>query len=107
MLLRPLPGRLLTDDIEVRVPDGNGGYCDPVPVRHVRVELAQSVCEDSHRAADAGAGTVFIDALMSDGAFEVPAGSRIEYGGRSLWVTECRTYRGVRGRVHHWELGVR
>lgn len=47
-----------------------------------------------------------MDAVNSKGAFEVPAGSRVEIGGASLYVRECRRLRGFNGRIHHWELEV-
>lgn len=105
--LRPIPLRLLAQDAVVRVPDGAGGFAEGVPVGRVRLALAQSVADDAHRSADAGAGTVYVDALNSTGAFEVPAGSRIEIDGRSLLVAACKRCDGVGGRAHHWELTVR
>lgn len=82
--LRPIPLRLLADDAVVRVPDGDGGYAEGVAVSRVRFARAQSVVDDGHRGADAGAGKVYVDALNSGGAFEVPAGSRIDIGGQFL-----------------------
>ena len=105
--LRPIPLRLLAEDAVVRVLDGEGGYAEGVAVSHVRFARAQSVVDDGHRAADAGAGKVYIDALNSGGAFEVPAGSRIDIGGHSCLVAECRRCKDFNGRVHHWELVVR
>lgn len=104
--LPQIPPRLLPDDAVVRVPDGDG-FADGVTLRHVRFDCAQSVSDDGHRNADAGAGTVFVDAVNTVGAFEVPAGSRIDIGGHSYLVAEARRFEGHRGRVHHWELVVR
>ena len=53
------------------------------------------------------AGKVYVDALNSGGAFEVPAGSRIDIGGHSYLVAECRRCEDFNGHVHHWELVVR
>lgn len=105
--LRPIPLRLLAYDAQVRVPDGAGGFAAGVAVGRVGLVLTQSVADDAHRGADAGAGTVYIDAVNSTGAFEVPAGSRVDIDGRSLYVTACRRCEGVGARVHHWELTVR
>jgi hypothetical protein len=91
----------------VRVPDGKGGYGDERCIGGVRFERRQSVVDDPHRSADAGAGTVFVDAVNSAGAFEVPAGSRIEIGGDSYFVAGCKPCMGFGNRVHHWELTVR
>nr|DAV82247.1 MAG TPA: Minor capsid protein [Caudoviricetes sp.] len=105
--LRPIPARLLPDAMVVRVPDGRGGFAEGVAVSHVRFARTQSVVDDGHRDADAGAGKVYVDALNSDGAFEVPAGSRVDIGGHSYLVAECRRCEDFNGHVHHWELTVR
>ena len=105
--LRPIPLRLLAEDAVVRVPDGAGGYVKGVAVSHVRFARTQSVVDDEHRSADAGSGKIYVDAVNSDGAFEVPAGSRIDIDGHSYYVAECRRCEDFNGRVHHWELVVR
>ena len=105
--LRPIPARLLAEDAVVRVPDGHGGYAEGVPISHVRFARTQSVADDGHSSADAGAGKVYVDALNSAGAFEVPAGSRIDIGGHSYYVSECKRCEDFNGHVHHWELVVR
>ncbi len=105
--LKPIPLRLLAYDAVVRVPDGAGGFAAGVVVGRVGLALVQSAVNDAHRSADAGAGTVYIDAVNSTGAFEVPAGSRVDIDRRSLYVTACRRCEGMGGRVHHWELTVR
>lgn len=86
----------------VRVPDGEG-----VAVSHVRFARTQSVVDDGHRSADPGRGKVYVDALNSGGAFEVPEGSRIDIGGRSYLVAECKRCEDFNGHIHHWELVVR
>ena len=105
--LRPMPLRLLDVDALVRVPDGIGGFAEGVAVSRVRFVRKQSVVDDAHRLADAGTGTVYVDALNSVGAFEVPAGSRIDVGGHSYLVAEVRRCADFNGHVHHWELVVR
>jgi len=104
--LRPIPARLLADDAVVRVPDGVGGFEDNVAISHVRFSRTQKVSDDPHRSTDAGAGKVYIDALNSAGAFEVPTGSRIDIGSGSYYVRECRRCEDFNGHVHHWELVV-
>ena len=101
---KPIPRRLMPDAMLVRVPDGRGGYEQGVPVARVRFVRAQRAADDAHRSADAGAGTVYVDARTSIGAFEVPAGSRVVVGGHSHLVRECRRVCDLFGRVHHWEL---
>ena len=105
--LRPIPARLLAENAVVRVPDGVGGYTEGVEVSHVRFRRTQSVMDDDHRSADAGAGKVYVDALNSVGAFEIPAGSRIDIDGNSYYVVECKRCEDFNGCVHHWELVVR
>lgn len=105
--LRPIPRRLLPDTMMVRVPRADGTFADGVAVRNVRFARTQSVVDDVHRSTDAGTGKVYVDAVNSIGAFEVPAGSRVEIGGASLLVASCKRCETVGGRVHHWELTVR
>lgn len=105
--LRPIPARLLAEDAVVRVPDGAGGFAEGVAVSRVGFRRTQTVVNDDHRSADAGAGKVYIDAMNSIGAFEVPAGSRIDIGGHSYYVAECKRCEAFNGHVHHWELTVR
>ena len=105
--LPQMPRRMLPDCMGVRVPDGDGGFADAVEVSHVRFARTQSACDDAHRSADAGAGKVYVDAVNSDGAFDIPAGSRVEIGGDSFYVAKVRRCEGFRGRLHHLELTVR
>ena len=105
-MFRPIPRAALPDNMTVRVPLSDGTFEEPVIVCYVRFERTQSVSDDGHRSADAGAGTVFVDAVNSVGAFEIPAGSRVAVGGRSLFVREVRRCEDLFGRVHHWEIKV-
>lgn len=105
--LRAIPRRLLDATMTVRVPDGAGGFLEGVEVSWVRFQRVQKVSDDAHRSADAGGGIVFVDAVNSAGAFEVPVGSRVNIEGVSLFVAECRRCDGANGRTHHWELTVR
>lgn len=105
--IKPIPRRLLPDTAVVRAPDGAGGYGKGRTISNVRFERKQSVVDEPHRSADTGAGKVYIDRVNSSGAFEVPAGSRIEIGSASLYVTAVKTCEASAGQVHHWELSVR
>lgn len=104
--LRPIPRAALPDTATVRAPAPDGGFLAPRVICNVRFERAQSVRSDEHRSADAGAGTLFVDAVNSAGAFEVPAGSRVAVGGRSLFARKVRRCEDLFGRVHHWEIEV-
>lgn len=104
--LRPIPRRLLPDDMLVRPADGQGGYGAVRMVRHVRLELVDAVSDEPHRESSCS-GRVFVDAVNSQGAFEVPAGSRVVVGSLpGMRVLSCRRCCVVRGQVHHWELEV-
>lgn len=104
--LRPIPRRLLPDDMLVWPSDGQGGLLEPRLVRHVRLELVDEVVEDPHRAS-ARTGRIFVDAVNSADAFEVPAGSRVVVGSLpGMRVLSCKRCCVVRGQVHHWELEV-
>ena len=105
--LPQIPKRYLPDSMGVRVPDGDGGYADVVEVSRVRFVRTQSVADDAHRSADAGHGKVYVDAVNSSPVFDIPAGSRLEIGGHSYYVAECKRCEDFNGRVHHWELTVR
>ena len=104
---RPLPKCKLPDTMTVREPLLDGRFGEPRLICNVCFQRTQKVSLDEHRSADAGQGTIFIDAVNSAGAFEVQAGSRVTVGGHSMFVTECRTCCDLFGRVHHWELKVR
>lgn len=105
--LRPIPKRLLPDDMLVWPSDGKGGFLATRMIRHVRLAYAQSVVDEPHCSADAGRGVVYVDSVNSQGAFEVPAGSRVIVGSSpSMFVRSCRRCVVIRGEVHHWELEV-
>ena len=104
--IRPIPRAALPDNMTVRTPLPDGGFEEPQIVCYVRFERTDSVSDDGHRSADAGAGTVFIDSVNSIGAFDIPAGSRVAVGGRSLYVRSVHRCEDLFGRVHHWEVKV-
>ena len=105
--LRPIPKRLLPDDMLVWPADGKGGFGQTRMVRHVRFEFAQAVADEAHCSADGGKGVVYVDSVNSAGAFEIPAGSRVIVGSSpSMFVKACKRCVVIRGEVHHWELEV-
>lgn len=105
-MLRPIPRALLNAACTVYGPLADGGFAEGREIAPVRFERSHDVVDDAHRA-DAVAGKVYVDAVMSGGAFEVRAGSRIAVGGASLLVASVKRFEGPHGRVHHWELEVR
>ena len=104
--VRPIPRGALPDVMAVRLEAPDGSFGDPVLIAGVRFEETQAVCDDAHRGADGGAGTVFVDAVNSAGAFEIPAGSRVAVRGRAMAVRSVHRCEDLFGRVHHWELKV-
>lgn len=105
--IRPIPRSALPDTMTVRAPLPDGTFEEPQIIANVRFERTQKVSGDDHRGSDAGQGTVFVDAVNSIGAFDVPAGSRIAVSGHSMMVAESHACCDLFGRVHHWELKVR
>ena len=99
--LRPMPRRALPDSARVLLAGG-----DVRVLRHVRFDVSSALDEDDYGARRACSGCVYVDAVMTDGAFEVPVGSVLESEGRRFKVTGCRLVRGNGGRVHHWKLTV-
>lgn len=105
--IRPIPKAALPDVMTVRAPLAGGGLGEPEIIANVRFERTQRVTDEDHRSADAGGGTVFVDAFNSIGAFEVQAGSRVAVRGQSMYVVEVHRCEDLFGRVHHWEIKVR
>lgn len=102
--MRPIPTRLLPDDALVYPTDGQGGYGAARLVRHVRLEVTDAVSDDPAHAG-AATGKLFVDAVNSKGAFEIPAGSKVLVNDLPrMWVRSCKRCCVVRGQVHHWEL---
>lgn len=62
--------------------------------------------DDPHRDTSM-TGKVYVDAVNSKGAFEVPAGSKVLINAEPhMMVRTCRHCCVVRGQVNHWELEV-
>jgi len=105
--LPQIPRRLLPDVMNVRTPLPDGTFAEPVVVGRVRFSRTQSVCDDAHRSADAGAGKVYVDAVNSAPVMDIPAGARLHIDGRSYFVVESKRCETVGGKLHHLELIVR
>ena len=86
---------------------GAGCYTEGVEASHVRFTRMLGVLDDDHENADASSGKVYINAANSCDTLVVPAGSRIDIGGHSYLVAECKRCEDFSGHVHHWELVVR
>lgn len=103
-----IPKRLLSQSVTVRLPvaGGYGGECaDPVYIEHVRFEAAAATSQTAYQLQAPIRGTLFIDAVNSSPAMELPAGTMVLLDGETAECTvrECQTLLDGRGRVHHWE----
>ena len=97
----PIPKRLLPSRAEVRVPeevDGRQGFSDKRLLLGVRYEQRASVRATDYQLQDATTGLLFIDAVNTAGAMELPAGAT------ECCVASCTRYVDERGHVHHWEV---
>ncbi len=96
--------------MEVRVPDTEsdygGAFLDPVTITRVRFERKEALNPSVYKLADGSQGRIWIDAVNSEGAFEVPKGAKVQIGNASMQVIACETYK-VAGSVHHWEADVK
>lgn len=110
MRLAAIPKSALPSEMEVRVPvEGEYGGCygEPVRVSNVRFDSAASIKPEAYTFAEGSKGLVFVDALNSRGAFQVPEGSLLAVDGEELSAVKVTPYCGYNGRVHHWEIEVR
>lgn len=99
--MRSIPRSALPGVMTVRTPLADGGFEELQIIANVRFERTQKASGDDHCGADAGQGTVFVDAVNYIGAIEVPTRSRAAVGGHSMFVTECHAYCDLFRRVHH------
>lgn len=111
--MRQLPASTLSSDALVRVPKADaefgGEFEEPVTIRRVRLEGVDSIRSTPYALAEDTTGLLFVDAVVSVGAFEVPAGSMVSLDGGVTWssVNACHRFETFGGRTHHWELEVR
>lgn len=105
-----IPTRLLPLTVEVQAPDddaqGQGAYLAPVAVGHVRLDRSEGLTNSDAVMTDGTAGTLYIDAVNSEGAFDIPTGSRVRLEGETRWhgVGQVRRFETFDGAVHHWEV---
>ncbi|MEG1907222.1 MAG: minor capsid protein [Gordonibacter sp.] len=107
-----IPLSELTDSLEVRIPNPQaeygGEYLDAVTIEYVRFERKEALNPRIYKLADGAQGRLWIDAVNSAGAFEVPKGSKVSVPGKAknMQVIVCVPHE-LRGRVHHWEVDVK
>ena len=107
-----IPLRELPDSMAVRIPDPDaeygGEYLDAVEIRHVRFERKEALNPATYKLADGAQGRIWIDAVYSTGAFDVPKGAKIDIAGKAknMQAVICVPYE-IGGKVHHWEVDVK
>ena len=102
---------MLPSSCTVRVPLDDGGYGgrygEPREMRRVRLELSDGTRPTEYQLRDGPRGTLFVDAVSTEGAFAVPAGSLVSVDGSvPVAATSCAELRDGLGRVHHWEVAL-
>ena len=109
-MLTPIPKSVMPSSVAVRVPvegDYGGEYGEPQTITGVRFESAASLVRSDHVLSDGAKGLLFIDAVNSLGAFEVPVGSLLSIDGQEYAAAgKVDRYECFNGTVHHWEIEV-
>ena len=104
----PLPRKLMRDTISVKVPKDSpygGEFENPVTIERVCYQSVASVRATDYQLQAPLKGMLFIDPVLSVGAFEIPAGSLVCVNGEKSWATvhECEAISSYSG-LHHWEV---
>lgn len=108
-MIPPIPKSLLPSTISVQVPkDGTfgGEYESPQVISHVRYDLEATVLARDYVLSEGSKGIIFVDAVNSAGAFEVPQGSLITIDDDELAAVKVTPYETFNGRIHHWIIEV-
>ncbi len=108
-MIPPIPKSLLPSTMKVRIPKDSaygGEYEEPQVVSQVRYDLEATVSPRDYVLTDGSKGIIFVDAVNSDGVFEVPQGSLIIIDGEELAAVKVTPYESFNGRVHHWIIEV-
>lgn len=107
MTLRPIPRCALTSEMKVRIPSDSGGFKEPVSVSHVRYMDVRALDIGSYEIDDDSNGIVYMDAVNSEGSFDIPVGSLVSIDGSEERSVVKITREIGFGKVHHWKLEVR
>ena len=109
-VLKAIPRKLMPSTMSVRLrTEGKYGeaWGEPAEIRHVRFQSYDVKLAEAYKLQDGSKGLVYVDAVNSDGAFEVPQGSLVSIdGGEPMQVVRCTRLEGYFGQTHHWELEV-
>lgn len=109
-MLTPIPVSVMPSNVAVRVPVDStygGEYAEAQTIEHVRFEKASALVRGAYVLTDGAKGLLFVDAVNSKGAFEIPTGSLLSIdGAEEATAGNVDTFEGFNGKVHHWEIEV-
>lgn len=109
-MLKPISKRLMPDSMTVREPadgDYGGVFAEPYKVANVRFDANIPLMRLDYALEDGTRGIVFVDAVNSGVASEIPVGSLVTIRGDQMEVAKVHRFEGFNGETHHWELEVR
>lgn len=105
--MRTIPRQLMPLDCSVRVPVEStygGEYAEPVEMHHVRFDQGEALARRDIVLSDGSRGLLFVDAVTTEGAFEIPVGSLVTIDGEELSAVKATRFETFLGHVHHWEV---
>jgi hypothetical protein len=108
--MRPIPMRLLKDDITYYELDKNsryeGTYKAPIQIKNVLINLTKTVKKDTPAdQSKAQKGTVFLDAINTKPFMDLVYGSKIvDQLGNEFFVLESKAVQAF--KLHHYEVGL-
>lgn len=109
-MLRPIPRSVLSSSVVVREPiegDYGGAYGEPKTISNVRFIPSSRIVRGDIVLSDGVKGVLFIDAVNSAGAFDIPVGSLLSIdGAEDASAGKVDRFEGFAGVVHHWEIEV-
>lgn len=109
-MLTPIPLSVMPSTVLVKTPkesDFGGDFNEPVEIKHVRFDDAAALVRNAYVLSDGAKGLLFIDAVNSRGAFDIPVGSLVSIDGDEYCMAgKVSPYKGFDGVIHHWEIEV-
>jgi hypothetical protein len=108
--MRPIPADALTDTVAIRPPAGGeygGEHGEMYDIENVRVEHGTAYIGSPYVLDGTARAMMYIDATRSraiGGGLAPLVGSLAGVDGIIYSVTAVRPYKGLDGRVHHWEV---
>lgn len=114
--MKPIPRSLMASSMTVAEPvtgDWGGTYATatkdkPLPViSPVRYEAAAALQRSGYVLSEGTTGLVWVDAVNSDGAYEVPEGSLLTIDGKDKVAVKVSRYCDFGNHIHHWEIEVK